>query len=302
MYNGVLNIYKEKNFTSHDVVAKLRGILKQKKIGHTGTLDPNACGVLPVCLGKATRLCDLLTNKDKIYDTILLLGTQTDTQDIYGKVLNKTELDIIKKINPKDIEEVIYSFVGNYSQIPPMYSAIKINGKRCYELARAGIEVERTPRRVDIISIEIVSMELPRINLRVQCSKGTYIRTLCHDIGMKLGCGACMEELLRTKVERFTLENSISLSTVEMLVNTNKINDVIIPIDEMFSQYPKVIVLEEYNKLLYNGNALTIECIGAFEEEYLNTNIRVYDENNTFVALYKYDENNHILKNVKMFL
>ena len=159
MFNGVINVYKEPGFTSFDVVAKLRGILKQKKIGHTGTLDPDAEGVLVVCLGKATKLCEVLTDKDKSYEATLLLGKTTDTEDSSGKILTETKVNATEE----EVEEVIYSFVGEYDQIPPMYSAIKVNGKKLYELARQGIEVEREPRRVQIHSIEILSIDLPYV-------------------------------------------------------------------------------------------------------------------------------------------
>lgn len=211
MIHGVLNVYKEKGFTSHDVVAKLRGITKQKKIGHTGTLDPDACGVLPVCLGKATKLCDMLTDKDKVYETVLLLGKQTDTQDISGEVLKEADAS---KLSEETVKDVIMEFMGDYSQIPPMYSALKVNGKKLYELAREGKTVERKAREVKIYEIEILEMSLPRVKMRVRCSKGTYIRTLCHDIGERLGVGGCMEELLRTKVERFETAGSKTLSEI----------------------------------------------------------------------------------------
>ena len=194
MLDGVLNIYKEKGYTSHDVVAKMRGILRQKKIGHTGTLDPDAEGVLPVCLGKGTRLCDMLTDHSKVYRAVLLLGIDTDTQDISGQILEKRPVEE----NPEQVLEVIKGFIGPYDQIPPMYSALKVDGKRLYELARAGKTVERQARPVVIHDITVESMELPRVTMTVSCSKGTYIRTLCHDIGEKLGCGGCMEALIRT--------------------------------------------------------------------------------------------------------
>ncbi len=193
MYNGILNVYKEKGYTSHDVVALLRGILKQKKIGHTGTLDPLAEGVLPVCLGTGTKLCDMLTDREKEYEAILLLGISTDTQDITGTVLQKKEVNLPEKA----VEQAVFSFLGEYNQIPPMYSAIKVEGKKLYELAREGKEIERKARKVGIFSIQILSMDLPKVHIRVSCSKGTYIRTLCHDIGKVLGVGGCMEALVR---------------------------------------------------------------------------------------------------------
>ena len=196
MIHGIINVYKEKGFTSHDVVAKLRGIVGQKKIGHTGTLDPDATGVLPVCLGKATKLCDLLTDKDKTYEAVMLLGMTTDTQDVTGRILEERSTETL---TADKVREVIRSFIGDYDQIPPMYSALKVNGKKLYELAREGKVVERKARPVKILDIRIIEMDLPRVRMEVSCSKGTYIRTLCHDIGEQLGCGGCMESLIRTR-------------------------------------------------------------------------------------------------------
>lgn len=190
MINGILNIYKEKGYTSHDVVARLRGIMGQKKIGHTGTLDPDAEGVLPVCLGRATKICDLLTDKDKTYETVLLMGKTTDTQDISGTVLKEYAGDIAAETEETKVVSYIREFIGEYDQVPPMYSALKVNGKRLYELAREGKTVERKSRKVTIHDIRIREVSLPRIRMEVDCSKGTYIRTLCHDIGEKLGTGA----------------------------------------------------------------------------------------------------------------
>ena len=182
MLNGVINVYKEKGYTSHDVVAKMRGIFRQKKIGHTGTLDPDAVGVLPVCLGNATKLCDLLTDRSKEYRAVLRLGITTDTQDMSGTVLSEQEVTC----SPEEAEAAVLSFVGEYDQIPPMYSALKVNGKKLVDLARRGIEVERKPRRVGILSIEIGEIDLPRVTMTVRCTKGTYIRTLCEEQGITL--------------------------------------------------------------------------------------------------------------------
>ena len=183
MVNGILNVYKEKGYTSHDVVAKLRGIVGQKKIGHTGTLDPDAEGVLPVCLGRATKVCDMLTEKDKTYEAVLLLGKETDTQDISGTVLRVGETE---GLTQEQVKDCVMSFVGEYDQIPPMYSALKVNGKKLYELAREGKTIERKSRKVEIKEIRILEMALPRVRMEVfPVSKGTYIRTLCHDIGEK---------------------------------------------------------------------------------------------------------------------
>ncbi len=253
MIHGVINVYKEQGFTSHDVVAKLRGIVGQKKIGHTGTLDPDAVGVLPVCLGRATKLCDMLTDKDKVYEAVMLLGVETDTQDTTGQILKSSETD---EITEEQVRVAVLDFVGDYNQVPPMYSALKINGKKLYELAREGKTVERAARRVQIFDIEILSIALPRVTMKVHCSKGTYIRTLCHDIGQKLGCGACMEKLTRTKVSRFEIKDSLTLAQIEVLKKEDRLSEILIPIDQMFANYPSIIVSGEAARLAYNGNGI----------------------------------------------
>jgi len=226
--NGIINVYKEKGYTSHDVVAVLRKIAGQKKIGHTGTLDPDATGVLPVCLGRATKLCDLLTDRDKTYEAVLLLGKTTDTQDISGAILKEQPTD---HLNEAEVTKVIESFKGTYDQIPPMYSALKVNGKKLYELAREGKTVERKSRKVTIYQIHIKEIQLPRVRMEVTCSKGTYIRTLCHDIGNLLGTGGCMEELTRTKVGRFELKDSLKLEELRDLAQNGRLEDALIPLD-----------------------------------------------------------------------
>ena len=248
MRNGVLNIYKERGFTSHDVVAKLRGIIKQKKIGHTGTLDPEAEGVLPVCLGKGTKLCGMLTDRDKVYETVLMLGQSTDTQDTAGTVVSSAQVDVTEE----QAREAVMSFVGHYEQIPPMYSALKVNGQKLCDLARAGKEVERKARPVEIYGIDILEISLPRVRMSVFCSKGTYIRTLCHDIGEKLGCHGCMEKLLRTRAGQFLLEDSITLAEVERLRDEGLLDGAILPVDRVFSDFPAAVLKETSSRLGHN--------------------------------------------------
>ena len=259
--NGIINVYKEKGYTSHDVVAKLRGILKQKKIGHTGTLDPQAEGVLPVCIGNATKLCDLLTDKTKEYEAVLLLGVTTDTQDTTGAVLSEKTV----QVEEDKLRAIMEGFVGKSRQIPPMYSALKVNGKKLYELAREGREVERKPRDIEIFSLDILEMQLPRVRFCVHCSKGTYIRTLCQDIGEKAGCGGCMEELLRTRVDRFSLAEAHKLSEIEQIRDAGKLSEILIPVDQMFLSYPKVTVLEKYQLALANGNSFTAQMLADMD-------------------------------------
>lgn len=298
MINGIVNVYKEAGYTSHDVVAKMRGIFKQKKIGHTGTLDPAATGVLPVCLGKATKVCDLLTDKDKTYRCTLLLGRVTDTQDTTGQILEEKEVSLAEE----EVQRVIMSFVGDYDQIPPMYSALKVNGKKLYELARAGKEVEREPRRVRIEEIRIESMELPRVIMEVTCSKGTYIRTLCHDIGEKLGCGGCMEQLTRMRVADFSIQDSLTLSRLEEVVKEERISEVLIPVDAVFRQYPAVTVIADYQKALENGNRIPQSGLEHWERAWEKEPVRVYDVHGIFAGIYCYQREIGDLKPVKIFL
>ncbi len=298
MINGVININKERGYTSHDVVAKLRGIVGQKKIGHTGTLDPDATGVLPVCLGKATKLCDMLTDKNKTYETVMLLGKTTDTQDISGSVLSESPVACIYR---DKVTACIGEFVGDYLQLPPMYSALKVNGKKLYELARQGVEVERKKRPVVIYEIHILEIELPRVRMRVTCSKGTYIRTLCHDIGQKLGCGACMEELVRTKVSCFALSDSLTLKQVEEMKSADRLEEIVTPIDALFSDYEAVTVKREFASFAYNGNVFGPKHIC---EKILLTDgkkVRVYDERGVFIAIYAFQEEKGMFEVVKMF-
>ena len=298
MIHGVININKEKGYTSHDVVAKLRGIVGQKKIGHTGTLDPDATGVLPVCLGKATKLCDMLTDKSKTYETIMLLGKTTDTQDISGSVLSESS---VESIDEDAVKKCIGEFVGDYLQVPPMYSALKVNGKKLYELARQGIEVERKARPVVIHEIKILEIALPRVRMEVSCSKGTYIRTLCHDIGLKLGCGACMEELIRTKVSCFEISDSLTLGQVQELKEAGKIEEILVPIDAMFSEYEAVTLKKEFASFAYNGNLFLPKHIHKKLELVDGKNVRVYDEDGRFIAIYAFDKNKRTFQIVKMF-
>lgn len=307
MLHGIINVYKEKGYTSFDVVAKLRGILKMKKIGHTGTLDPDAEGVLPVCLGKATKVCDLLTEKKKEYEAVMLLGKSTDTQDISGKILAECEVNCTED----EIRKAIESFVGDYMQIPPMYSALKVNGKKLCDLARDGITVERQARLVQIYEIEILDIQIPRVSMRVVCSKGTYIRTLCQDIGEILGCGACMETLLRTRVASFDVGQAMRLSEIEQLVkeeadgispeqwDTNLFS-FIKDIDTLFLQYKKVVVKQQFEKLLYNGNRLKTVMFEEMDGPVQQETIRVYDKEGAFVGLYEWSKDDY--KPMKMFI
>ena len=321
MRNGILNIYKEKGYTSHDVVAKLRGIVRQKRIGHTGTLDPDAEGVLPVCLGKATSLCGMLTDQSKIYETVLLLGKVTDTQDLTGRVLEERET---QGLTEEEVRSCIAGFAGDYEQLPPMYSALKVNGKKLYELARQGIEVERKKRKVRIHEISIQEISLPRVRMKVHCSKGTYIRTLCHDIGRKLGCGGCMESLLRIRAGCFELSDSVRLGDVEAACTAGNLDKILRPADWVFEHLRAVEILEPYRNLAYNGNPFSLRQMEEIqkageqkpEEDQASRmesgdgesrfsegeQVRVYDAKGRFIGIYRYHGGRQEFRVEKMFL
>lgn len=301
--DGIINVYKEAGFTSFDVVAKLRGILKQKKIGHTGTLDPDAEGVLLVCIGKATKICEYLTGKDKIYQTTLHLGITTDTQDISGNILKKQEAC---GLNETELKRIIHKFVGKSDQVPPMYSALKVNGKKLCDLARKGIEVERKAREIEIFSIDILAVDMPFVTMRIHCSKGTYIRTLCHDIGELVGCGGCMENLLRVETAGFSVENAIRLRDIENIAkgtdqNGRKLCDILIPIDEALKDYPKAVAKSGTEKILQNGGKIhTSQTKDALYDA--KGLYRVYTASGVFVGLFRYSKEREELKPEKMFL
>ena len=311
-YNGLINIYKEPGFTSNDVVAKMRGILHQKKIGHTGTLDPDAVGVLVVCLGTGTKLVELLTDHDKEYIAVVKLGVVTDTQDMSGQVLETSEVNVTRE----DLRKAARAFVGDYDQIPPMYSAIKQNGKNLYELARQGIEVERKPRKIHIDAITILDDSLLEsehlFTMEVKCSKGTYIRTLCHDIGERLGCGAAMQHLTRTRVGAFSLDSAITLSQLESMRDEGTLNEAIKSPEYIFKDLDAIHVKDSARKLLENGNSfrkdnvLNEDPLGVNDTEYEEemfrdgNSFRVYSEDDTFFGIYTYSERTRLF-NVDRF-
>ena len=299
MINGIVNVYKEKGYTSFDVVAKMRGIFHQKKIGHTGTLDPDAEGVLPVCLGKATKVCDLLTDKDKEYKAVLLLGQATDTQDISGEVINSASVNVTED----EVTSVINSFVGRQMQVPPMYSALKVNGQKLCDLARQGVVVERKAREINIFSIEIEDISLPEVTMSVHCSKGTYIRTLCNDIGEKLGCYGCMKSLLRTRVAGFKLADAYRLSELEEMLKTGR--DFVISIDSVFDNLPAASVVGTAQKYVINGNRIPVSFIkeaAESEADFIDgAAYRLYDYKGCFAGIYNYIEETGDFKPVKIF-
>ena len=301
--NGILNISKEAGYTSFDVVAVVRGVYRQKKCGHTGTLDPAATGVLPVALGKATKVCSMITDWDKEYIAELLLGSTTDTLDTTGKRTGGDESKALS-LTEDEIRNAVSSFEGEISQIPPMYSALKVDGRRLYDIARSGGEVERKPRKVFIRRIEVLGISLPVVSFKVLCSKGTYIRTLCDDIGMVLGCGGCMQSLVRSKVGPFELDTAVTLGEIKAIRekgNEKSLLELLKPIDSVFLHLPKMTVTESSEKLLANGNKLspndTLENLSFDKKQ----SVRVYRADGGFAAVYEYDPKAGLYKAETMF-
>ena len=254
MIHGIINVYKEKGFTSHDVVAKLRGITGQKKIGHTGTLDPDAEGVLPVCLGKGTKLCELLAGEDKTYEAVLLLGRTTDTQDITGRVLRESAAPVTREA----LEAALETQRGEIQQLPPMYSAVWVDGKRLYDLARKGREVERPLRDVTIHRLELLDFDPAErtCTLDVTCSKGTYIRTICHDLGEALGCGGVLQSLRRTETLGFTEAQCHTLEELGELCQGGKLEEALLPVDAAFARYRKIYLSPTQARMFCSGAVL----------------------------------------------
>jgi tRNA pseudouridine55 synthase len=299
MLNGILNVYKERGFTSNDVVAKLRGILHQKKIGHAGTLDPEATGVLPILLGSATRLSSLVMDHEKTYRAVLLLGVVTDTQDMTGTVLSRSDQELPGEAQ---IEDAVLSFEGGYDQLPPMYSAKQVNGKRLYELAREGKEIARSKVPVVITNLRITSIDLPEVTILVTCSKGTYIRTFCHDIGQKLGCGGTMQALERVSAGGFSIEHAIPLGRIEALASENRVQEFVTPCENLFSDCARVAAPSALvQKKLLNGNALTPEEL-AIPSGQDSERIRLCTMDGTFVAVYRFDSQRNLYRPYRMLL
>ena len=351
--NGIINVYKEKGYTSHDVVARLRGITGERHIGHTGTLDPAATGVLPMCLGSATKACELLTDKGKCYETVLMLGIETDTEDATGNLTNSGD---VSNITDEMIIEAVNSFKGEISQVPPVFSATRINGQISYDLARKGITVDRNAKTVCINEITIISeiqrgklknkkdfkafeeallerfpedeesedgrwrwennvlyseenldIDVIRVAIRIDCEKGTYIRTICSDIGRKLGCGGCMERLLRTRSGEFRVEDTYRLSDLEKIfcpkdseADEKEIEKVLLSADKCFMEFPPLHIKEKYEDVLMNGNLLWMRHFKEYIDIPDRIN-RVYNSKNEFIALYEWIEKRKLYKPLKVF-
>ncbi|KHD38095.1 tRNA pseudouridine synthase B [Clostridium acetobutylicum] len=273
--DGILNIFKPIGLTSFDVVRQVKKISKEKKVGHTGTLDPLASGVLPICIGKATKIVDFVMEGKKIYEAEMKLGEISDTYDREGKILKVNKVTS----SENDIVEAIMSFQGEIFQVPPMYSALKVNGIKLYDLARQGIEIERASRKIHIYEIKILSIDIPFVKFRVECSKGTYIRSLCYDIGNKLGCGALMYNLTRVSSGNFNASFSIPLEDL----NEQNISENIINIDKCLENYDEISVDEKFEKLLVNG--VKVSDRRLIEKIPDNKTYRVYNMERKFLGL-----------------
>lgn len=315
MYQGVVILNKEPGFTSFDVVAVCRGIFGQKAVGHTGTLDPMARGVLPICLGRATKLSDLLTSTEKEYEVEMELGHTTDTDDCTGRILTTADPKQMDALSENAVEKALFSHLGDTLQIPPRYAAIKKDGKKLYEYARAGVEVEMPGRPVTIFEIRILEMHLPKVRFQVRCSKGTYIRSLCRDVGAELGVGAIMTGLSRNSTSGFTLEDAVTLDQLKTAKAEGLLDRYVRPMDHLLRAYPAFQCKPEGRKLLMNGNPLrpsVLEPCGGMNSdaaggshraenrpEPLKEGIcRVYLDHD-LAALYRYDAVKRIYKNYK---
>lgn len=280
--NGIICIDKPQGFTSFDVVAKLRGITKIRRIGHAGTLDPMATGVLPIFIGRATKACDMLPDSDKEYEAEFKLGIVTDTQDSTGAILSQCDAHITES----DLKTAVGGFMGKQLQIPPMYSAVKVDGKRLYDLARQGIEVERKPREIEIYKIELLSFDENSQSgkLVISCSKGTYIRTICHDLGQKLGVGAVMTALRRTRAAGFSLSDCITIEEAQKLSDPEILEKSILPIDSFFSFMDKLVLNRKKAELFLSGVKLDAK------ELEVNKNLAVFCEEDFIATAYVAEE------------
>lgn len=301
--DGVINIYKERGFTSHDVVAVVRKTLNTKKAGHTGTLDPDAEGVLPVCVGQATKLADYIMAERKSYRAEITFGAETTTQDASGEVIEKYDF----RFDENALRNVLKEFIGPQRQLPPMYSAIKVNGKKLYELAREGKEIERKAREIEIYDIRIVDIFPPdRAVIDVDCSKGTYIRTLCSDIGKKLGWGAYMSSLTRIASGRFLIEDAVKLDELKEIAKNGGIDSVLITPDRALADYKRITVGKKAEKYLYNGGKIYDRYFTCAAKPEINETVLGYDSNGRLVGIYTFlydkEKDGFYIKPVRLML
>ena len=285
--NGILLIDKQPDWTSNDVVAKLKGILHQRRIGHSGTLDPMATGLLVVFVGRATRAVEFAEGHDKSYIAGLRLGITTDTQDITGRVLEAKDVTVTRE----ELEQALVGFRGEIQQIPPMYSAIKHKGQRLYDIARKGGEVERRPRSITIHDLRVIDGQEGDWLLDVRCSKGTYVRTLCHDLGRALGCGGCMSSLRRVEAGQFSVDQAVTLSQVQQMADAGRMEELLLPVDSLFQVYPRCTASDSQEKKIRCGNQVKTGLAGG--------DYRVYTESGEFLMLGRVEDG--IMKTVKSF-
>ncbi|CAM4242341.1 tRNA pseudouridine(55) synthase TruB [Paenibacillus tarimensis] len=302
--DGILAVWKPAGWTSHDVVAKVRRMVRMKRIGHTGTLDPQVTGVLPLALGRATRVVEYLQELPKTYEAVLQLGIATDTEDMTGTIIE--QLDHVE-VTEEQIRQAVAGFVGEIEQIPPMYSAVRVDGKRLYELAREGQTVERKSRQVTIHEIRLLDMDLqqqlPKIRFTVSCSKGTYIRTLCVDIGKKLGVPASMDSLVRTVSAGFTRNECLTLEQIEGMAESGELSARLIPSDQALGYLSKAVTDSDYARRATQGQKIPLTAV-HIEEDALgqdNARLRLYDEEGNFVGLFEADRSAGLLLPIKVF-
>jgi tRNA pseudouridine55 synthase len=300
--DGILAVWKPAGWTSHDVVAKVRRLLKLKRIGHTGTLDPMVTGVLPLCLGRSTRVVEYVQERPKAYEAVLKLGIATDTEDMTGEVLAS---ETVRTLSMQDVEEVLHSFVGEIEQVPPMFSAVKVDGKRLYELAREGKTVDRKPRKVTIYRMELgvcqLDMEQPEITFTAECSKGTYIRTLCVDIGKALGVPATMKSLTRTMSGGITAEQCLTLEQIEQLQATGELESRLVSPELAISHIPMAIVGEEAAVKALRGQKLSLRSASVQEPWVHGTLFRVTDAGGAMLGIFQCDMEIYGLRPIKVF-
>lgn len=296
--NGILGVNKPQGFTSFDVIAKLRGILQTKRIGHGGTLDPMATGVLPVFIGTATKACDIIPDGSKTYIADFRFGLTSDTQDITGNILSESD----KKVSLAELNAVIPEFIGNIMQLPPMYSAVQVNGKRLYDLARQGIEVERKPRNIEVTEIKLFEYneETQEGTMMIICGKGTYIRTIINDIGERLGCGAVMTALVRTWSGGFSLEDCFTLEEIQNLADSGNIENALISVECVFSGLPKLRLNEVQTRMYRNGVKLDLNRINHIKPEFSEYSVYGYDHE--FIGVARADFEKSELRVVKNFI
>ncbi|MGO4696512.1 tRNA pseudouridine(55) synthase TruB [Paenibacillus sp. 2TAB26] len=301
--DGILAVWKPEGWTSHDVVAKVRRVLKMKRIGHTGTLDPMVTGVLPLCLGRATRVVEYVQERPKSYEAVLQLGIATDTEDITGTVIARQSPI---SVTEEDVRLALSQFLGEIDQVPPMFSAVKVDGKRLYELAREGKTVERKSRKVTIHQIDLIDTQLdldqPQISFSVVCSKGTYIRTLCVDIGKALGVPATMAHLTRTMSGGITKESCLTLEQIEQLQQSGELSGHIISADEAITHLDRVTIPESFGKLALQGQKVSLSH--SVEHEALTLDgqlIRLYNDQSSFLGIFQIDLNTNVFKPIKVF-